>query len=79
MCEAGIQRLNPKLMIVLCTSLGLLPILFSSSSGAEIEKPLALTLIGGLITSTFFTLIILPCAYMIMQQYETKKEKSHID
>lgn len=69
---ASVQRLRPKLMTVLCTALGLLPILLSNSSGADIEKPLAITLTGGLLTSTIFTLLVLPCAYTLLERFRAK-------
>ncbi len=72
---ASVQRLRPKLMTVLCTALGLLPILLSNASGAEIEKPLAITLIGGLLTSTIFTLLVLPSAYTVLDGYRARMPK----
>ena len=69
---ASVQRLRPKLMTVLCTALGLLPILLSNSSGADIEKPLAITLTGGLLTSTIFTLLVLPCAYTLLTRFKNR-------
>jgi cobalt-zinc-cadmium resistance protein CzcA len=61
---ASIQRLRPKLMTAFCAMLGLLPILLSGGVGAEIEKPLAVVMVGGLITSTLFTLLVLPAVYL---------------
>ncbi|MCE1247559.1 MAG: efflux RND transporter permease subunit [Firmicutes bacterium] len=65
---ASIQRLRPKLMTASCAALGLLPILLSSGVGAEIEKPLAVVMIGGLITSTLFTLLVLPVVYITSER-----------
>lgn len=65
---ASVQRLRPKLMTVLCTALGLLPILLGNSAGSEIEKPLAVVVIGGLITSTLFTLLVLPALYLLIEK-----------
>ncbi len=61
---ASVQRLRPKLMTAACTALGLVPILASSGVGAEIEKPLATVLVGGVATSTLFTLLVLPAVYL---------------
>ncbi len=61
---ASVQRLRPKLMTASCTALGLLPVLLSGGVGAEIEKPLAIVMIGGLATSTLFTLLVLPAVYL---------------
>jgi cobalt-zinc-cadmium resistance protein CzcA len=61
---ASVQRLRPKLMTASCAALGLVPILLSNGVGAEIEKPLAIVMVGGLITSTLFTLCVLPAVYL---------------
>ena len=58
-------RLRPVLMTAAVASLGFLPMAFSTGSGAEVQKPLATVVIGGLITATFLTLIVLPCLYII--------------
>lgn len=56
-------RLRPVLMTAVTTALGLLPLLFSSGTGSEVQKPLATVVIGGLITSTILTLLVLPALY----------------
>lgn len=58
-------RLRPVLMTAAVASLGFLPMALSTSAGAEVQKPLATVVIGGLITATFLTLIILPIFYII--------------
>jgi cobalt-zinc-cadmium resistance protein CzcA len=63
--EASIGRLRPKLMTASCAMLGLLPLVLSQGVGSEIEKPLAIVMIGGLVTSTLFTLLVLPVAYVL--------------
>ncbi len=65
---ASVQRLRPKLMTASCAALGLLPILLSRGVGAEIEKPLAIVMVGGLVTSTLFTLLVLPAVYLALEQ-----------
>src|ERR1700752_5382034 len=56
-------RLRPVLMTATVASLGFLPMAISTGSGAEVQKPLATVVIGGLITSTVLTLIVLPTIY----------------
>ena len=56
-------RLRPVLMTALVASLGFLPMAMSESAGAEIQRPLATVVIGGVITSTLLTLIVLPTLY----------------
>ena len=50
-------------MTACCTALGLVPILLSGGVGAEIEKPLAAVMVGGLFTSTVFTLLVIPVVH----------------
>jgi cobalt-zinc-cadmium resistance protein CzcA len=63
--EASIGRVRPKLMTASTAILGLLPLLVLRLHGTEIERPLAIVMIGGLVTSTLFTLLILPPLYVI--------------
>jgi heavy metal efflux system protein len=58
--EASIGRVRPKLMTAGTATLGLLPLLVLQLHGTEIERPLAIVMIGGLVTSTLFTLLVLP-------------------
>jgi cobalt-zinc-cadmium resistance protein CzcA len=62
--EASIGRVRPKLMTAGTATLGLLPLLVLQLHGTEIERPLAVVMIGGLLTSTFFTLLVLPTFYL---------------
>jgi heavy metal efflux system protein len=62
--EASIGRVRPKLMTAGTASLGLLPLLVLRLHGTEIERPLAVVMIGGLATSTLFTLLVLPTFYL---------------
>lgn len=62
--DASIGRLRPKLMTAATATLGLLPLLVLRLHGTEIERPLAIVMIGGLVTSTLFTLLVLPTCYL---------------
>jgi cobalt-zinc-cadmium resistance protein CzcA len=57
------DRLRPVLMTALVASLGFLPMALSQGTGAEVQRPLATVVIGGLITSTLLTLFVLPILY----------------
>jgi cobalt-zinc-cadmium resistance protein CzcA len=61
--DGTLTRLRPKLMTALVASLGFVPMALSSGPGAEVQRPLATVVIGGVITSTFLTLIVLPVLY----------------
>ena len=58
------RRLRPVLMTALITAFGLIPLLFSTGPGSEIQRPLAIVVIGGLITATALTLMLLPILYL---------------
>ncbi|MEZ4575903.1 MAG: efflux RND transporter permease subunit [Vampirovibrionales bacterium] len=61
--EGAKTRLRPVLMTAMVAILGFLPMALSTGSGAEVQKPLATVVIGGLFTSTLLTLIVLPVIY----------------
>jgi cobalt-zinc-cadmium resistance protein CzcA len=61
-------RLRPVIMTALVASLGFLPMALSQGSGAEVQKPLATVVIGGLISATLLTLLVLPCLYMYVEK-----------
>lgn len=73
--EGTKTRLRPVLMTAAVASLGFLPMALSSSAGAEVQKPLATVVIGGLITATLLTLFVLPCLYLLFNRKETAKLK----
>lgn len=61
-------RLRPVIMTASVASLGFLPMALSSGAGAEVQKPLATVVIGGLITATLLTLIVLPILYLLLER-----------
>lgn len=61
--ETALARLRPVLMTAMVASLGFLPMALSNGDGAEMQRPLATVVIGGLITSTLLTSIVIPCIY----------------
>jgi cobalt-zinc-cadmium resistance protein CzcA len=61
--DGAISRLRPVLMTAMTSALGLIPIMISDGIGAEIQRPLASVIVGGLITATFLTLFVLPVLY----------------
>ncbi|WP_315775963.1 MULTISPECIES: CusA/CzcA family heavy metal efflux RND transporter [unclassified Bradyrhizobium] len=61
--EGAKRRLRPVLMTASITALGLIPLLFASGPGSEVQRPLAIVVIGGLLSSTLLTLILLPILY----------------
>jgi heavy metal efflux system protein len=75
--EGTHTRLRPVIMTALVASLGFLPMALSHGSGAEVQKPLATVVIGGLISATLLTLVVLPCLYLLIEQRTAKRLKMH--
>ena len=69
--EGGRVRLRPIIMTTLTTTLGLIPLAIGLGKGSEMRTPLAITVIGGLITSTFMTLVIIPVVYTFIEDIKT--------
>ena len=69
-------RLRPVIMTAAVASLGFLPMAISTSAGAEVQKPLATVVIGGLVTATFLTLIILPVIYFLTERKQFKMKNT---
>ncbi len=66
--EAGKSRLRPIVMTTLTTALGLLPLALGFGEGAELRSPMAITVIGGLLVSTFLTLFVIPVMYSLLDR-----------
>ena len=68
--EGALTRLRPVLMTALVASLGFIPMAFNTGTGAEVQRPLATVVIGGIISSTLLTLVVLPVLYHWVHQKE---------
>jgi len=66
--EGCAVRLRPLLMTALTSFIGHLPMLFATGSGADIQKPLAVVVMGGIATSTVLTLVVLPAAWRALEE-----------
>ena len=75
--KAGSSRLRPVLMTTLTTILGMLPMCFTTNGSAMMVQPIGVTVVGGLITSTFITLIFVPVLYSLIMK-EKKVAKSQV-
>jgi cobalt-zinc-cadmium resistance protein CzcA len=73
--EAALTRLRPVLMTALVASLGFVPMAVSTGVGAEVQRPLATVVIGGVITSTLLTLLVLPVLYDLIGAYQRRLER----
>ncbi len=70
--EGALTRLRPVLMTALVASLGFIPMALNTGTGAEVQRPLATVVIGGIISSTLLTLLVLPVLYHWLHQREDK-------
>jgi len=75
--EGAVLRLRPKLMTVAVALLGLLPIMWSTGTGADVMKPIAAPMIGGMISSAVHVLIMTPVIFVMMKKRDLKKGKLH--
>nr|CRH06090.1 putative cation efflux system protein czcA [Candidatus Magnetococcus massalia] len=73
--DGAVSRLRPVLMTAITSALGLIPMLLSTGVGAEIQKPLASVIVGGLITSTLLTLFVLPALFAWFSRGKLKEMK----
>ncbi len=72
--EGALQRLRPVLMTALVASLGFVPMALATGTGAEVQRPLATVVIGGILSSTALTLLVLPALYRWAYRKEEKEE-----
>ncbi|HEB27005.1 MAG TPA: CusA/CzcA family heavy metal efflux RND transporter [Porticoccus sp.] len=68
--EGASQRLRPVLMTALVASLGFIPMAFNLGTGAEVQRPLATVVIGGIVSSTLLTLVVLPALYQLTHRFD---------
>ena len=70
--EGALVRLRPVLMTALVASLGFVPMALNTGTGAEVQRPLATVVIGGIISSTLLTLFVLPVLYALLHRKKAK-------
>lgn len=76
--DGALGRLRPVLMTALVASLGFIPMAFNVGAGSEVQRPLATVVIGGIVSSTLLTLIVLPALYRwLHRETETKEQVLH--
>jgi cobalt-zinc-cadmium resistance protein CzcA len=71
--EGALTRLRPVLMTALVASLGFVPMAIATGTGAEVQRPLATVVIGGVLSSTALTLLLLPLMYLLVHRREDKE------
>ena len=71
--EGAVERVRPKLMTVATTLMGLLPVMIGTATGSQVMKRIAAPMVGGLISSTILTLIIIPAIYALWKRFSLRK------
>jgi Cu(I)/Ag(I) efflux system membrane protein CusA/SilA len=72
--EGAVDRVRPKLMTVFTTIIGLVPVMVGTGTGAEVMQRIATPMVGGLVTSTVHTLIMIPALYAVVQGVRLRRE-----
>jgi Cu(I)/Ag(I) efflux system membrane protein CusA/SilA len=68
-----VERVRPKLMTVTAIIAGLLPILWGHGAGADVMKRIAAPMVGGMVSSTILTLVVIPAIYSLWKEWEVKR------
>ena len=72
--EGAVERVRPKMMTVVAIMAGLLPIMWSTGTGSEVMRRIAAPMIGGMVSSVFLTLLVIPALYAIVKECALKRE-----
>jgi Cu(I)/Ag(I) efflux system membrane protein CusA/SilA len=75
----AVERVRPKMMTVTAIIAGLLPILWSSGTGADMMKRIAAPMVGGMVSSTLLTLVVIPAIYSFWKEWEVRRKGAHSD
>jgi len=76
--EGALLRVRPKIMTVATTVIGLLPLLWATGTGSDVMKPIAVPLIGGMVTSTIHVLLVTPIIFLIMKQRDLRRGRLQV-
>ena len=74
--EGAVDRVRPKLMTVTTTLIGLLPVMYGTETGTRVMKRIAAPMVGGLVSSTVLTLVILPAIYLVWRRFQHRNDLS---
>jgi Cu(I)/Ag(I) efflux system membrane protein CusA/SilA len=72
--EGAVERVRPKMMTVTAIIAGLLPILWGSGTGASVMKRIAAPMVGGMVSSTVLTLVVIPAVYSLWREWQVGRE-----
>ncbi len=73
--EGAVERVRPKMMTVVAIMAGLLPIMWGSGTGSEVMRRIAAPMVGGMVSSTLLTLIVIPAIYALVKEWSLRRQK----
>jgi Cu(I)/Ag(I) efflux system membrane protein CusA/SilA len=73
--EGAVERVRPKMMTVVAIMAGLLPIMWTSGTGSEVMRRIAAPMVGGMVSSVFLTLVVIPALYALVKEWELRRQK----
>jgi Cu(I)/Ag(I) efflux system membrane protein CusA/SilA len=73
--SGAVERVRPKMMTVAAIMAGLLPIMWSHGTGAEVMQRIAVPMIGGMVSSTVLTLVVIPAVYAVVKSIEVRRSR----
>jgi len=71
--EGAVERVRPKMMTVVAIMAGLLPIMWSTGTGSEVMRRIAMPMVGGMVSSTLLTLVVIPAIYALIMQFHARR------
>jgi Cu(I)/Ag(I) efflux system membrane protein CusA/SilA len=74
--EGAVERVRPKMMTVVAIMAGLLPIMWGSGTGSEVMRRIAAPMVGGMVSSTILTLIVIPAIYALVKEFGVRRERA---
>ena len=74
--EGAVERVRPKMMTVVAIMAGLLPIMWSTGTGSEVMRRIAAPMVGGMVSSTVLTLVVIPALYAMVKGYTLRRERT---
>jgi Cu(I)/Ag(I) efflux system membrane protein CusA/SilA len=74
--EGAVERVRPKIMTVVAIIAGLLPIMWSTGTGSEVMRRIAAPMVGGMLSSTLLTLIVIPALYALIKEWQLRRQNS---
>jgi copper/silver efflux system protein len=74
--EGAVERVRPKMMTVVAIMAGLLPIMWTSGTGSEVMRRIAAPMVGGMVSSVFLTLVVIPALYALVKEWQLRRDQS---